>query len=145
MVADIPVDGKKFREAMKVASEDTIALEPELTRWDTVSLSTVRSRIISLCQIVGDGDCGETCAQGAQGVLDALKEGLGEDGDLVNLFRELTDIIDGKSSPLCIANLRRMWWYSRSNILHLLSRIHDQSHRVSLSESTCQTYRCVLG
>lgn len=53
-------------------------------------------RFVSDDQIVGDGDCGETCAQGAQAVLAALKDGLGEDGDLVNLFRELTEIIDGE-------------------------------------------------
>lgn len=46
-------------------------------------------------QIVGDGDCGETCASGAQAVLQALKSDLGSDGDVVELFRELTDIIDG--------------------------------------------------
>ena len=46
-------------------------------------------------QIVGDGDCGETCAAGAKAVLEALDHGLGEDGDIVNLFRELTEIIDG--------------------------------------------------
>jgi dihydroxyacetone kinase len=66
---------------MKTAAEDVIALEPNLTRWDT---------------IVGDGDCGETCANGAKAVLSALREGLGSDGDLVDLFRELTDIIDGE-------------------------------------------------
>jgi hypothetical protein len=33
----VVVDAQRFREAMKVASDDTIALEPELTRWDTVS------------------------------------------------------------------------------------------------------------
>lgn len=48
-------------------------------------------------QIVGDGDCGETCAAGAKAVLEALKSGLGSDGDIVNLFRELTEIIDGES------------------------------------------------
>jgi hypothetical protein len=46
-------------------------------------------------QIVGDGDCGETCANGAKAVLEALENGLGKDGDLLSLFRQLTDIIDG--------------------------------------------------
>jgi len=50
-------------------------------------------------QIVGDGDCGETCAAGAKAVLESLKSGLGDDGDIVNLFRELTEIIDGTSTP----------------------------------------------
>jgi hypothetical protein len=30
-------------------------------------------------------------------VLKHLKQGLGKDGDVVGLFRELTEIIDGKS------------------------------------------------
>lgn len=75
----ILVDAKKIEESMKIASEDVIALEPKLTEWDT---------------IVGDGDCGETCANGAKAVLEALKGGLGSDGDLVHLFRELTEVID---------------------------------------------------
>lgn len=80
--AQLMVDPKGIQEALKVASEDVITLEPDLTRWDT---------------IVGDGDCGETCAQGAEAVLKHLKQGLGKDGDVVGLFRELTEIIDGKS------------------------------------------------
>ena len=79
--AKLLVDPKGIQEALRVASEDTIALEPDLTRWDT---------------IVGDGDCGETCAQGAEAVLKHLKQGLGQDGDVVGLFRELTEIIDGE-------------------------------------------------
>jgi dihydroxyacetone kinase len=75
------VSAEAIKSAMKTASEDVIDLEPELTRWDT---------------IVGDGDCGETCANGAKAVLGALKEGLGADGDLVDLFRELSEIIDGE-------------------------------------------------
>lgn len=38
LVLTLVVDAQAFREAMKVASDDTIALEPDLTRWDTVSL-----------------------------------------------------------------------------------------------------------
>ncbi|KAK1923124.1 Dak1 domain-containing protein, partial [Papiliotrema laurentii] len=75
----ILIDPKKIEESMRIASEDVIALEPKLTEWDT---------------IVGDGDCGETCANGAKAVLGALKTGLGSDGDLVHLFRELTEVID---------------------------------------------------
>ncbi|KAL7422835.1 hypothetical protein Q5752_002131 [Cryptotrichosporon argae] len=68
-----------LREAMRAAAHDVLALEPDLTRWDT---------------IVGDGDCGETCAMGANAVLAALGQGLGTPGELVGLFRELTEIID---------------------------------------------------
>lgn len=37
VITDNSVNASKIQEAMKVASEDTIALEPDLTRWDTVS------------------------------------------------------------------------------------------------------------
>ncbi|EIW70120.1 hypothetical protein TREMEDRAFT_29967 [Tremella mesenterica DSM 1558] len=70
---------KTIQECMRIAAEDVISLEPQLTRWDT---------------IVGDGDCGETCASGAHAVLKAIEDGVGSDGDVVNLFRELTEIID---------------------------------------------------
>ena len=36
-MADFLVDSKKIRESMKKASEDVIAAEPDLTRWDTAS------------------------------------------------------------------------------------------------------------
>ncbi|WVQ85797.1 dihydroxyacetone kinase [Cryptococcus sp. DSM 104549] len=73
-------DKEFIRSAMKQAADDVLALEPKLTKWDT---------------IVGDGDCGETCALGAKAVLKALDEGIGSDGDLVKLFRVLTEVIDG--------------------------------------------------
>jgi dihydroxyacetone kinase len=92
------VDSKKIEESMRIASEDVIALEPKLTEWDTVSdTSSWNTSIPAHSQIVGDGDCGETCANGAKAVLGALKTGLGSDGDLVHLFRELTEVIDGES------------------------------------------------
>lgn len=68
-----------IQAALKTAAEDVVALEPQLTKWDT---------------IVGDGDCGETCEMGGQAVIKAVKDGLGKDGDLVGLFRDLTEIID---------------------------------------------------
>ncbi|WWC72612.1 dihydroxyacetone kinase [Kwoniella pini CBS 10737] len=77
--AKLIVDAKSIRETLKIAAEEVLALEPQLTKWDT---------------IVGDGDCGETCALGAKGVLEALNKGLGSNGDLVELFRTLTQVID---------------------------------------------------
>ncbi|KAK6906553.1 dihydroxyacetone kinase [Kwoniella mangroviensis CBS 8507] len=77
--AKLVVDPKPIQQAMKTAAENVLALEPQLTKWDT---------------IVGDGDCGETCALGAKGVLSALSKGLGSNGDLVELFRTLTQVID---------------------------------------------------
>lgn len=75
----LPADPKTIQAALKFSAEDVVALEPNLTKWDT---------------IVGDGDCGETCENGGKAVLAAVKNGLGADGDLVHLFRELTEIID---------------------------------------------------
>ena len=46
-MADFSVDSKKIRESMKKASEDVIAAEPDLTRWDTVSLSLLQEQEIS--------------------------------------------------------------------------------------------------
>ncbi|BEI92353.1 uncharacterized protein CcaverHIS019_0411730 [Cutaneotrichosporon cavernicola] len=75
----LKVNPEVIQAALKYAAEDVVALEPQLTKWDT---------------IVGDGDCGETCEMGGLAVLKAVKEGLGKDGDLVTLFRDLTEIID---------------------------------------------------
>jgi dihydroxyacetone kinase len=41
MAADRPADKALIQQAMKVASEDVITSEPDLTRWDTVSLNTM--------------------------------------------------------------------------------------------------------
>ncbi|KAJ6590569.1 Dak1 domain-containing protein [Mycena vulgaris] len=66
-------------KVMRNGAEAVLASEPDLTRWDT---------------IIGDGDCGETCAAGAQAVLKALDNGLGSDGEVVNVLRLLTELID---------------------------------------------------
>ena len=141
-----PVEGPKLlsdasliQKAMSVASEDVIALEPELTRWDT---------------IVGDGDCGETCAQGATAVLGAIKSGLGSDGDVVHLFRELTEIIDGEqrgaaepingSGSFTVADDRRMRRYPRRHHLHLPSRNDQRPHRRRSHLALARTHRPIL-
>ncbi|OZJ04492.1 hypothetical protein BZG36_02667 [Bifiguratus adelaidae] len=66
-------------DTVKRAALAVLEAEPNLTKWDA---------------IVGDGDCGETCAMGAKAVLDAIDKGLGSDGDVVHLLREITEIID---------------------------------------------------
>ncbi|KAK7446302.1 hypothetical protein VKT23_014508 [Stygiomarasmius scandens] len=73
------VSPETLRNAISAGSRAVLASEPDLTRWDT---------------IIGDGDCGETCAAGASAVMKALDDGLGKDGDLVSVLRELTEIID---------------------------------------------------
>ncbi|KAL1665340.1 Dak1 domain-containing protein [Schizophyllum commune] len=73
------VDPTALQRTIRAAAEAVFAAEPDLTRWDT---------------IVGDGDCGETCANGAKAVLASLDAGLGADGDLVGVLRALTELID---------------------------------------------------
>ncbi|EJT49850.1 glycerone kinase [Trichosporon asahii var. asahii CBS 2479] len=73
----LKADPELIRQILRKAAEDVVALEPELTHWDT---------------LVGDGDCGETCAAGARGVLSHLDTLCAS--DLVSLFRELTEVID---------------------------------------------------
>jgi hypothetical protein len=46
-------------------------------------------------QYVGDGDCGDTCSMGAKAILAALEDGLGTDGNLIDILRRLTEIIQG--------------------------------------------------
>lgn len=70
-------DAELIRRILTKAATDVVNLEPQLTHWDT---------------LVGDGDCGETCAAGAKAVLSHL-ETLAT-SDLVTLFRELTEVID---------------------------------------------------
>lgn len=77
-------DAALIRRILARAAAAVLALEPQLTHWDT---------------LVGDGDCGETCAAGANAVLAALDNDGGDaplaTSDLVSLFRALTDVLDG--------------------------------------------------
>lgn len=77
--ATLEGNARMIRAALERAGRAVVALEPQLTHWDTV---------------VGDGDCGETCAAGANAVLAALDSGALASTDLVALFRELTELID---------------------------------------------------
>ncbi|CUM65654.1 uncharacterized protein PRCAT00003302001 [Priceomyces carsonii] len=58
VTSSLRVDAKKFESALKGGLEYLLKKEPEITHYDT---------------IVGDGDCGETLAAGANAVLSALK------------------------------------------------------------------------
>lgn len=75
----VQVDAETLRRVIKAGAQAVLASEPDLTKWDT---------------IVGDGDCGETCAAGSKAILRALDDGLGKDGDLVGVLREVTETID---------------------------------------------------
>jgi hypothetical protein len=91
-------------------------IEPQLTKWDTVSgLSRSRRRRLKRDRLLAmevclfshectlskpDADCGETVASGAKAVLAELEGGLGSDGDVVRVLKVLTETTDGKSSAL---------------------------------------------
>ncbi|KIY72772.1 Dak1-domain-containing protein, partial [Cylindrobasidium torrendii FP15055 ss-10] len=73
------VNPEILRRSIRAGAQAVYDSEPDLTKWDT---------------IVGDGDCGETCAAGSKAIIEALDTGLGKDGDLVHTLREVTEIID---------------------------------------------------
>ncbi|KDR72886.1 hypothetical protein GALMADRAFT_252217 [Galerina marginata CBS 339.88] len=77
--ATLHVAPETLISVLKDGAQAVYESEPELTRWDT---------------IVGDGDCGETCANGAKAVLNAVDHGLGADGEIVEVLRQLTKLID---------------------------------------------------
>ncbi|TIB75038.1 hypothetical protein E3Q23_02490 [Wallemia mellicola] len=64
---------------IKRACEAALAVEADLTKWDT---------------IVGDGDCGTTLSAGAQAILDALDSGSVPLDNLPNLFDKLSIIVE---------------------------------------------------
>ena len=57
--SDLKIDGQKFESQLVNALKVLLDEEPKITRYDTV---------------VGDGDCGQTLADGANSILKALKE-----------------------------------------------------------------------
>lgn len=56
--SDIKIDGQRFAQALKAAMAHLIEKEPLITKYDTM---------------IGDGDCGETLKDGANGILKALE------------------------------------------------------------------------
>ncbi|KAK7036706.1 hypothetical protein VNI00_011371 [Paramarasmius palmivorus] len=75
----ILVNPATLRDIIRAGALEVLGAEPDLTKWDT---------------IVGDGDCGETCANGAKAVLKALDDGLCDSGELVGVLNTLTEVID---------------------------------------------------
>lgn len=59
VTSSLKIDGSVFEKKLVSALETLIEAEPKITHYDTV---------------VGDGDCGETLVNGANGILKALKE-----------------------------------------------------------------------
>ncbi|KAI1273827.1 Dak1 domain-containing protein [Xylaria sp. FL0933] len=84
----LKADGAAFTEALVSGLEALIAVEPEVTRFDTV---------------VGDGDCGIGLKRGAEAVLKHVKESQAT-GDLVvdvaNIVPVIETSMDGTSGAL---------------------------------------------
>jgi dihydroxyacetone kinase len=78
---DLKVDAAVLEKALRIACEDLIVAEPDLTKWDT---------------IMGDGDCGETLKTGATSLLAALDAGLAKSGSVGKVLLELEDIVESK-------------------------------------------------
>lgn len=81
---DVKIDGAAFGKLLKSSMELLILKEPEITKYDTQ---------------VGDGDCGETLKNGAEGILKALssdKRFQDNLGDLVATVSAITEIVEDK-------------------------------------------------
>lgn len=59
LTSDLKVDANSFEKKLRNGLENLLKEEPKITHYDT---------------LVGDGDCGETLAAGANSILKALKE-----------------------------------------------------------------------
>ncbi|CCG24795.1 Dak2 dihydroxyacetone kinase [Candida orthopsilosis Co 90-125] len=59
LTSDLKVDANSFEKQLRNGLENLLKEEPKITHYDT---------------LVGDGDCGETLAAGANSILKALKE-----------------------------------------------------------------------
>lgn len=82
--SEIKIDGQKFAKALKAAMINLIEQEPLITKYDT---------------IIGDGDCGETLKDGANGILDALKNDQwlkSHLDDPIAVLSAITEIVEDK-------------------------------------------------
>ncbi|KAI5961428.1 DAK2 [Candida pseudojiufengensis] len=59
LTSNLRIDGEKFKKNLINALNNLLEYEPKITHYDT---------------LVGDGDCGETLASGANSILKAFKE-----------------------------------------------------------------------
>lgn len=74
-----PADPKLFIACVKAACEKVSAGEPTLTEYDTV---------------LGDGDCGETFQNGAEGVLKKIKAGEFSDSDVSAALVTVSEVVE---------------------------------------------------
>ncbi|KPM40865.1 Dihydroxyacetone kinase [Neonectria ditissima] len=79
---DLIVDPRTLESVVRTACNALVAIEPELTKWDTV---------------MGDGDCGETVKTGASLLLAALDDDkIAASGSINALLTTLEDIVESK-------------------------------------------------
>ncbi|KAH6895928.1 dihydroxyacetone kinase [Thelonectria olida] len=79
---DLVVDPQTLETVVRNACNALVAVEPELTRWDTV---------------MGDGDCGETVKTGASLLLAALDDDkIAASGSINAVLTTLEDIVESK-------------------------------------------------
>lgn len=77
--SNIKIDSSLVEKILVKGCDDVLKVEPKVTLYDTVA---------------GDGDCGETLAAGANGILKALKDKSLELTDAVKFFDELGDLVE---------------------------------------------------
>ncbi|KAI0462370.1 hypothetical protein LJB42_003861 [Komagataella kurtzmanii] len=75
----VSVNGKLYAELLESGVKKVISKEPKITLYDTVA---------------GDGDCGETLANGSNAILKALAEGKLDLKDGVKSLVQITDIVE---------------------------------------------------
>ena len=78
---DLKINPQVLEKMLRTACDAIIEAEPDLTKWDTV---------------MGDGDCGETLKTGATALLASVDQGLTKSGSVVEVLRELEDIVESK-------------------------------------------------
>ncbi|KAK9476113.1 Dak1 domain-containing protein [Lipomyces japonicus] len=79
--SDILVNPAELRSRIEQAAYNVIAAEPKLTEWDTE---------------MGDGDCGTTVESGANGVLEALQNGVADSGSVLKVVDAIVNITEDK-------------------------------------------------
>lgn len=78
--SDLKIDGNQFKQALSNGLKYLLEQEPKITHYDTV---------------VGDGDCGETLAAGANSILKGLNEGLKDSlDDPVSTIYKITELVE---------------------------------------------------
>ncbi|CAK7903398.1 dihydroxyacetone kinase 1 [[Candida] anglica] len=79
VTSSLEVDPKVFESAIKASLSKLLEMEPKITHYDTQ---------------VGDGDCGETLAAGANSILSCLEKGELQLKDPVATLSKITELVE---------------------------------------------------